>query len=65
MIEHLGRLFDKGYALKFGEKCYWYLQEGFVPGKNFFITSDDINGGTDSRMIMEVALQVERLFYGE
>jgi hypothetical protein len=65
IIEHLGRLFDKGYAIDFGEKCYWYLQAGFILGKNFFVTSDDINGGTDSQAIWEVAKAIERLFYGE
>jgi hypothetical protein len=65
IIEHLGRLFDKRYALDFGEKCYWYLQAGFIPGKNFFVTSDDIHGGTDSQAIWEVAKAIERLFYGE
>jgi hypothetical protein len=63
IIEHLGRLFDKRYALDFGEKCYWYLQAGFILGKNFFVTSDDIHGGTDTQAIMEVAKAVERLFY--
>ena len=65
IIEHLGRLFDKGYAIDFGEKCYWYLQAGFILGKNFFVTSDDIHGGTDSQAIWEVAKAIERLFYGE
>ncbi|MGX8774554.1 MAG: hypothetical protein ACSW8G_05805 [Bacillota bacterium] len=65
IIEHLGRLFDMRYALDFGEKCYWYLQEGFILGKNFFVTSDDICGGTDTQAIMEVAKAVERRFYGD
>ena len=64
IIEHLGRLFDKKYALKFGEKCHCYLNAGFVLGVNFFVTSDDFYGGTDSRAIVEVAKTVERLFYG-
>ena len=65
IIEHLGRLFDKRYAIDYGEKCYWYIQEGFIPGKNFFVTSDDISGGTDTQAIWEVANAVERRFYGE
>ena len=56
---------DKRYSLDFGEKCYWYMQEGFIPGKNFFITSDDINGGTDTQAIWEVAKAVERLFFAK
>ena len=65
IIEHLGRLFDKRYGMDFGEKCYWYIQDGFILGKNFFVTSDDINGGTDTQAILEVAKAVERRFYGE
>ncbi len=65
IIEHLGRLFDKRYALDFGEKCFWYMQAGFILGRNFFVTSDDINGGTDSQAIWEVAKAVEKLFYAE
>ena len=65
IIEHLGRLFDKRYAIDYGEKCFWYLQEGFIPGKNFFVTSDDIYGGTDTQAIMEVTKAVERRFYGD
>ena len=65
IIEHAGRLFDKGYAIDFGEKCYWYLQAGYILGKNFFVTSDDLYGGTDSEAIYRVALEVERLFYEE
>ena len=64
IIEHLGRLHDKGYAIDYGEKCYWYLHEGFILGKSFFVTSDDLNGGTDSRMIEAQAQQVACLFFG-
>ncbi len=63
IIEHLGRLFDKGYALSLGEKCYWYLHEGFVLGENFFVTSDDIHGGTDTEAIYRMALEVQRRFF--
>ena len=64
IIEHLGFLKDQGYAIDFGEKLYWYIQKGFFPGKNLFITSDDINGGTDSHQILEVVKQVEQRFFG-
>lgn len=64
IIEHLGYIGDKNYAIDYGEKCYWYLHEGFVPGKNFLVTSDDINGGTDSHAIMSVVSRVEQLFWG-
>ena len=65
IIEHAGLFSDRKYAMDFGDKCYWYLQEGYILGKNFFVTSDDKHGGTDSQAIMQVALQVERLFYAE
>lgn len=64
IIEHLGRMDDKGYAIDFGEKCYWYLQAGYKLGENLFVTSDDLHGGTDSRMIMDVDRQVQRRFFG-
>lgn len=65
IIEHAGMLSDPGYAMRFGEKCHIYLQNGYVLGKNFFVTSDDKYGGTDSEAIYRVALEVERLFYAE
>ena len=64
IIEHLGKLRDKGYALDFGEKCYWYIQENFILGKNFFVTSDDYNHGSDSQMIQAMAERVAQMFYG-
>ena len=65
IIEHAGMLSDPGYAIRFGEKCHIYLENGFVLGKNFFVTSDDKYGGTDSQAIYRVALEVERLFYAD
>ena len=64
IIEHLGRLTDLKYALDFGEKCYWYLQKGFILGKNFFVTSDDKYHGTDSHMMDNLADKLERMFFG-
>jgi len=63
ILEHLARLFDKRYALDFGEKSYWYLQAGFILGRNCFVTSDDLYGGTDSQAVWETAKAIERLFY--
>ena len=65
IIEHLGRLFDKRYALDFGEKCYWYQQDGYVLGQNFFVTSDGNYGGTDTRSIQDVAKLVWQRFISE
>ena len=65
IIEHLGRLFDKRYALDFGEKCYWYQQDGYVLGQNFFVTSDGNFGATDTRSIQDVAKLVWQRFISE
>ncbi|MBQ9059540.1 MAG: hypothetical protein IJ128_00165 [Firmicutes bacterium] len=64
IIEHLGRLGDLGYAIDFGERCHWYLQEDFVLGRNFFATSDDPYYGTDSQMIRRLIDRIEGMFYG-
>ena len=37
---------------------------GFILGKNFFVTSDDAHGGTDSQIIHDTVKIIERLFYG-
>ena len=63
-IEHLGWYGGLKYGIGFGEKCYYYLQEGFILGKNFFVTSDDKHGGTDSQAIYEVAMYVCKMFFG-
>lgn len=64
IIEHLGRMDDLKYAVDLGSKLYWYFHAGFVPGKNLFITSDDLNGGTDSAAISETISHVEKVFWG-
>lgn len=64
LIEHLGGVGDLSYAMGFGEKSYWYFQEGFVLGKNYFVTSDDLNFGTDSQMIAQLVDRIEEMFYG-
>ena len=64
IIEHLGRLYDMGYSIDAGKKLCWYIHSGYILGKNLFVTSDDVNGGTDSRAILEVVEMVERMFFG-
>lgn len=64
IVEHLGRMGELRYSLDYGERCYWYFQEGFVLGINFFVTSDDPNYGTDSQMISRVVDRIEELFFG-
>ena len=64
LIEHLGNMGEFPYAMDFGEKSYWYFQEGFVLGKNYFVTSDDPDYGTDSQMIARLLDRIEEMFYG-
>ena len=64
IIEHLGRMGDHSYATRFGDSSYWYFQEGFVLGRNYFVTSDDPNYGTDSQMIARLVDRIEEMFYG-
>ena len=64
IIEHLGRMGDVGYAIRFGESSYWYFQSGFVLGKNYFVTSDEPNYGTDSQVIARLVEKIEAMFFG-
>lgn len=51
IIEHLGLLAKDYYYRDFIEKIQIYHTSGFTIGSNFFITSDETNGGTDSQAI--------------
>ena len=64
LIEHLGGMGDLHYAIDFGEKSYWYFQEGFILGKNYFVISDDPDYGTDSQMLARHVDRIEEMFYG-
>ena len=43
---------------------YVQEQEGFILGKNYFVTSDDPDYGTDSQMIAGLVDRIEQMFYG-
>ena len=58
IIEHLGLLKKTSYATDFAIKLQEYLRSGFVLGDNLFLTSDEINGGTDSRVIKRTIHQI-------
>lgn len=58
LVEHLGLLEKTSYALEFGIKSRGYLQKGFVINKNYFITSDDKYGGTDTSIMRQVVEQI-------
>lgn len=59
--EHLGKLNDLHYAHGWDEKRRWYQANGFVEGVNLFTTRDDDRGGLDSRLVRNVALEIQRL----
>ena len=63
-FDEIRQMGDLSYAMDFGEKSYWYFQEGFILGKNYFVTSDDLNYGTDSQMIARHVDRIEEMFYG-
>ena len=50
-IEHLGMLASGRYAYRFSVKLQNYIRSGFVPGENLILTSDNMNGGFDCRVI--------------
>ena len=63
IIEHLGMLSNPTYFKDFIEKVQLYQRNGFTLGVNFFVTSDEIHGGTNSlaiennvKMIKEIVL---------
>ena len=58
IIEHLGLLKKTSYATDFAIKLQDYLRSGYVLGDNLFLTSDEINGGTDSRVIKRTIYQI-------
>lgn len=64
LIEHLGCIKDPGYCNGFATKCRYYLREGYVLGVNYFVSSDDVYGNTDSFAIAKLAQLVEQRFYG-
>ena len=49
LIDHMGLLLDSKYAAKNTNRIRVFLNNGYVIGKDLFITSDDKYGGTDSK----------------
>ncbi len=65
IVEHLGMLQDNRYADDFKEKVQIFQANGFVPGVNFYIMSDDIYGGTNSRAIHEMVDEIKwKVYHG-
>ena len=65
IIEHAGLLSDIKYAESFSKKLKLYLMNGFVLWDNFFITSDDQYGGTDTTAIKRMICIVKERFLNE
>lgn len=59
--EHLGMLIRDDYRQAWEWKCNWYAQNGFVLGKNLFMTEDDDRGGLDSTKVRDVATKIQSL----
>lgn len=63
IIEHFGGLLKPSYSSKQITKIRDYLRSGYVLGDNFFVTSDDAEGGINTEMIARTICQIEELFY--
>ncbi len=55
--EHWGMLDKHSYCVKNADKLYTYNKNGFILGKNFIITQDDVNGACDSAFIYHIIEQ--------
>lgn len=65
IVEHLGFLMDDNYSEDFRQKTQIYEANGFVLGVNFYVMSDDMNGGTDSRAIHEKVEEIKwKVYHG-
>ena len=51
------------YQIQFYPTIRDYLRSGYVLGDNFFVTSDDAEGGINTEMIARTICQIEELFY--
>ena len=63
IIEHLGMLDDPDYAATVAKKLRVYLHNGFILGKNLFLTSDDKDGGLDSEVTERLIETIKEMFY--
>ena len=65
IVEHLGFIMDNNYSEDFRQKMQIYEANGFVLGVNFYVMSDDVNGGTDSRAIHEKVEEIKwKVYHG-
>ena len=60
IIEHVGLMMTIRYSARFTEKVRLYLNNGFILGKNFFVSCADANGGTDSEAIKEMIKLIKK-----
>ena len=54
ILEHFGRMFDSGYQAEYGSKVGLYISNGYMPGRNLFMTYDDKDGNLDTKQIEEM-----------
>ena len=58
--EHLGMLNRADYLESWERKKVWYSKNGFKEGENLFTSSDDDQGGLDSKKVRKVAEQIKK-----
>ena len=54
ILEHFGRMFDAGYQAEYGRKVGLYISNGYMPGRDLFMTYDDKDGNLDTQRIEEL-----------
>lgn len=54
LIEHAGLLSSDQYAIDLARKLQLYQLNGYVLGYTLFVTSDNVDGGIDSREIRQI-----------
>lgn len=54
ILEHFGRMFDPGYQSEYGSKVGLYISNGYMPGRDLFMTYDDKDGNLDTKQIEEL-----------
>lgn len=65
IVEHLGFIMDDRYSQDFREKTQIYEANGFTLGVNYYVMSDDAEGGTDSRAIHEKVEEIRwKVYHG-
>ena len=59
--EHLGMMGQKDYRQKWVEKEEFYSRNGFVRGKNLFVTLEQGKSGIDSQAVSKLAKAIKSM----